>query len=68
MAQFRVQCGSVQGAVWLSLRCSVAQLEARWLAVRQARVRIWARHPMEVPPTELTAVKIWRWASENVYE
>jgi hypothetical protein len=54
-----VQCGS--------LGCSVAQLVARWLAVRQARVRISARHPMEVPPTEPTAVKIWRWASANVY-
>jgi hypothetical protein len=42
--------------------CSVAQLVARWLAVRQARVRISARHPMEVPSTEPTAVKIWRWA------
>jgi hypothetical protein len=50
------------------LGCSVAQLVARWLAVRQARVRISARHPMEVPPTEPTAVKIWRWASANVYE
>ncbi len=68
MAQFRVQCGSVQGAVWLSLGCSVAQLVARWLAVRQAQVRISARHPMEVPPIEPTAVKIWRWALENVYE
>jgi hypothetical protein len=48
--------------------CSVAQLVARWLAVRQARVRILAQHPMEVPPTEPTAVKIWRWASANVYE
>ncbi len=28
----------------------------RWLVVRQAR----ARHSMEVPPTEPTAVKIWR--------
>jgi hypothetical protein len=27
-----------------------------------------ARHPMEVPPTEPTAMKIWRWASANVYE
>ncbi len=35
--------------------CSVAQ----WLS---------ARHPMEVPPTEPTAMKIWRWASANVYE
>ncbi len=63
-----------QGAVWLSrvqcgsVGCSVAQLVARWLAVRQARVRISIRHPMEVPPTEPTAVKIWRWASANVYE
>jgi hypothetical protein len=71
----RVQCGSVQGAVWISsgcgvaqIGCGVAQLAARWLAVRQARVRISARHPMEVPPTEPTAVKIWRWASANVYE
>ncbi len=39
-----------------------------WLAVRQARVRISARHPMEVPPTEPAAVKIWRWASAIVYE
>jgi hypothetical protein len=36
---------------------------ARWLAVRQARVRIPARHPMEA-----TAVKKWRWAPANVYE
>ncbi len=43
-------------------------LVARWLAVRQARVRISARHPMEVPPTEPTAVKLWRWDSANVYE
>jgi hypothetical protein len=41
---------------------------ARWLAVRQARVRISARHPMEVPPTDPTAVRIWWWASANVYE
>jgi hypothetical protein len=25
-------------------------------------------YTMEVPPTEPTAVKIWRWASANVYE
>ncbi len=50
------------------LGCSVAQLVVRWLAVKQARVRISARHPMEVPPTEPTAMKIWRWASMNVYE
>jgi hypothetical protein len=64
----RVQRGLVQGAAWLSLGCSVAKLVARWLAVRQARVRISARHPMEVPPTEPTAMKIWRWASASVYE
>jgi hypothetical protein len=52
----------------IGLGCSVAQLVARWLAVRQARVRISARNPMEVPPTEPTAVKIWRWVSANVYE
>jgi hypothetical protein len=28
--------------------------------------RFSARHPMEVPSTEPTAVKIWRWASANV--
>ncbi len=39
-----------------------------FFAVRQARVRISARHPMEVPSTEPTAMKIWRWASANVYE
>ncbi len=27
MAQFRVQCGSVQGAAWFSTGCSMAQLE-----------------------------------------
>jgi hypothetical protein len=43
-------------------------LGCSWLAVRQARVRISARHPMAVPPTEPTAMKIWRWASANVYE
>jgi hypothetical protein len=25
-------------------------------------------HPMEVPPTEAKALKIWRWASANVYK
>ncbi len=63
----RVQCGSV-GCSVAQTGCSVAQLVARWLAVRQNRVRISARHPMEVPPTEPTAMKIWRWASANVYE
>ncbi len=83
VAQLWVQRGSVVGAAWLSCGCSVAQLwvqrgsvgcsmdklVVRWLAVRQARVRISARHPaMEVPPTQPTAVMIWRWASANVYE
>ena len=35
------------------LGCDVAQLEKRRLAVRQARVRIPARHPREAPATEL---------------
>jgi hypothetical protein len=48
--------------------CSVVQLVARSLAVMQARVRISSGYPMEVPPTEPTAVKIWRWSSANVYE
>ncbi len=46
--------------------CSAAQLVVRWLTVRQARVRISARHPREVPPTEPAAMKIWRRASANV--
>jgi hypothetical protein len=53
-----------------NLGCSVAQLVVRWLAVRQARVRNSARHPMENPFTEPPIVKIWRWvwrwASSNV--
>ena len=48
------------------LGCSAAQLVVRWLAVRQARVQISARHPREVPPTEPAAMKIWRRASANV--
>ncbi len=36
----RVRCGSDEGAVWLRLGCGVAQIVARRLAVRQARVRI----------------------------
>ena len=39
-------------------RCSAAQLVVRWLAVRQARDRISARNPREVPPTEPAAMKI----------
>ncbi len=43
-----------KGAAWLSkvrrgsARCGVAQLVARRLSVRQARVRFSARHLMEV--------------------
>ncbi len=45
----------------------------RWIAARQARVRISARHLREVPPTEPAAVKIWKRAlahvtSEWIYE
>jgi hypothetical protein len=55
----QLRCSVAQlGCSVAQLGCSVAQLVARWLAVRQARVRISARHPMEVPPTEPTAVKI----------
>jgi hypothetical protein len=39
-----------RGSVW----CSVAQLVARGLAVRQARVRFSARHHSEGLPTELS--------------
>jgi hypothetical protein len=47
-------------------KCSAAQMVVRCHAVRQARVRFSARNPMEVPPTEPAAVKIWRWATANV--
>jgi hypothetical protein len=57
---FAVGCSAAQ------LGCSAAQLVVRWLAVRQARVRISARHPREVPPTEPAAMKIWRRASAIV--
>ena len=49
------------GAAWLrmvrrgSVWCGVAQLAARRLAVRQARVRFPARHHREVFPTEHTS-------------
>jgi hypothetical protein len=46
----------------------VNYLGAAWLAVKQERVRILARDPIEVPPTMPTAVKTWRWTSANVYE
>ncbi len=39
-------CGAAQSG------CGAAQLVVRRLAVRQARVRISARHPMEAPLTE----------------
>ncbi len=43
-------CGvAQQGAVLLRLGCGVAQIEARRLAVRQARVRISARQPRGGP-------------------
>ncbi len=63
----RVQRSSGECSV-VQLGSSVAQMVVRWLAVRQTRVRISARsrHPMEVPPTEPAAVKIWRRASANV--
>ncbi len=41
--------------VILMERCGVAQLVARRLAVRQARVRFSARHHREVFPTELSS-------------
>jgi hypothetical protein len=42
----------LMGAAWL-YGCGVAQLVARRLAVRRARVRIPIRHPREVSATEL---------------
>ncbi len=46
-------------------RCGVAQLVARRLAVRQARVPFSARHHREVPPLSKQAMKKWREASAN---
>ncbi len=60
-----VRRGSVYGAAWLSLWCGVAQLVARRLAVRQARVRFSARHHREVPPLSKQSMKKWREASAN---
>jgi hypothetical protein len=37
----------------------IAQLEVRWLSVRQARVRISARVPREVFSSEQQAMKKW---------
>ncbi len=45
----------------------VNYLGAAWLAVKQERVRILARHPLKVPLTKPTTVKTWRWAKANVY-
>jgi hypothetical protein len=60
-------CGVAHGAAWL-IWCGVAQLVARRLAVRQARVRFSARHHREVFPTEQTSdeemergLSEWRW-------
>jgi hypothetical protein len=50
------------GVAWL-IWCGVAQLVARRLAVRQARVQFSARHHREVFPTQ--AMKKWREASAN---
>ncbi len=41
----RVRHGSDKGAAWLRQGCGVARTVACRLAVRQARVRISARHP-----------------------
>jgi hypothetical protein len=49
----------LNGAAWLKW-CGVAQLVARRLAVRQARVRFSARHHREVPPLSKQAMKKWR--------
>ena len=55
------------GAAWL-IWCGVAQLVARWLAGRQARVRFPARHHREGLSTELSSDEEmergpseWRW-------
>jgi hypothetical protein len=54
----------LRGSVW----CGVAQLVARLLAVRQARVQFSARHRREVFPTEHASdeemergLSEWRW-------
>ncbi len=44
----------------------MAQLVARRLGGRQARVRFSARHHREVFPTEPQAMRRWREASANV--
>ncbi len=73
-----VRRGSVYGATWLSMVrrrsvwCGVAQLVARRLAVRQARVRFSARHHRDVFPTELSSDEeiernLGEWRRINVY-
>jgi hypothetical protein len=50
---------------WSNVRgCSEALL-VRWPSVWQSRVRISARHPREVFPSEQQAMKKWREASAN---
>ncbi len=51
VSQVRVRCGSVRVRCG-SLGCGVVQIVAHRLAVRQARVRIPARHPWRRPSTE----------------
>jgi hypothetical protein len=73
---------SCHGAAWLSLWCGVAQLVARRLAVRQARVRCPPRHHREVfphwadkqwgngerpQPTAMDKCIEWMWLSEWMY-
>ncbi len=67
-SQYSVYNTVYGNATGIKKECSVAQLVVRWLAGRQARVRISARHPIEIPPTEPTAVKTYMWAWANVYE
>jgi hypothetical protein len=61
-----VRCGVAQ--LW----CGMAQLVARRLAVRQARVRFSARHHREVFPTDLSSDEemernLGEWRRINVY-
>jgi hypothetical protein len=65
-----VMCGLSGDALssTIAIGCSAAQMVVRWLAVRQAGVRISARHPREVSPTEPVAFKIWRRVSAKCYE
>jgi hypothetical protein len=67
VAQLGCSVAQLRCSVAQLVGCSVAQLVARWLAVRQAQFES-RLGTMEVPPTEPTAVKIWRRASANAYE